>query len=121
MSSPDLPRFGELYPAGLLDVADATKLVRDIIEAFFDKAVLGFYKVYGMMRDYHCILNHTPDLRILVVFACSRGSRLSILAGSFRHILYATEAPNGLLRVPDDVSHFEGVTATQEEMEHGGM
>lgn len=92
--------------------------MRNVIETF-EKSVLGFYKVYGETNGYYCLLNHTPEVRILVVFACSSASGLSILSGSCHHKLYAMKAVNGSLRVPDDLP--TGVTETREDLEHGGM
>lgn len=98
--------------------------VRGIIESFFDRSVLGFYKSYGQTKHDHCVINRTPELRILVVFAWSSRSEMMLHYGSHLHALSAGMARNGLLKPlepSDDFFRLPGINSIPKQMEHGGL
>lgn len=106
---------------GLLETAlDKT---RETIESFFERSGLGFYKIYGQTKHDHCVINSTPELRILVVFAWSSRSEVSLRYGSHLHALSATSARNGLLKRLDESDDFKlpGIRTESKEMEDGGL
>ena len=98
-------------------------LKRETIESFFEESGLGFYKIYGQTKHDHCVINSTPELRILVVFAWSSRSEVSLRYGSHLHGLDATSARNGLLKRLDESDDFKlpGIRTESKEMEDGGL
>ncbi|KAH8761596.1 hypothetical protein F5883DRAFT_562460 [Diaporthe sp. PMI_573] len=98
------------------------QITREVIESFFSKAVLGYYKIYGQTQHHHCVLNRTtPEMRILEVQLWSSHSEWIFDTGSHQHDLKATAARNGLLKIlPQQLQELR-VTPTPVEMPVGGL
>ncbi|KJK78588.1 hypothetical protein H634G_05963 [Metarhizium anisopliae BRIP 53293] len=96
-------------------------LIRGVIESFFPRSELAFFKAYGQTRFNHSIINKTPELRILVVQLWSSASEAIVYSGSHLQSLGATNAPNGLLMIPDDHLRRPNITPTAEVMPQGGL
>jgi hypothetical protein len=98
------------------------QIIREVIESFFPKAVLGYYKIYGQTQHHHCVLNRTtPEMRILEVQLWSSRSQWIFDTGSHLHALNAKGATNGLLAILPQQLQLPGITPTQVEMPDGGL
>ncbi|KAG9249589.1 uncharacterized protein F5Z01DRAFT_641064 [Emericellopsis atlantica] len=95
-------------------------LVRPVLESFFDRSILAFYRKFGRTKGTHFILP-APQLRILVVLVWSSGSRMILHAGSHRHDLPATMGGNGFFAITDDALPIPGIKARSVEMKEGGL
>lgn len=102
---------------------DALELVRDVARTFFQRSTVGFFRKFGKTKNIHCVLPRTSELRILVVFVWSSGSKMTLQPPHPRDH-GVIKAGNGLFTLANKAQEFPvipGNEPTQVTMAHGGL
>ncbi|KAI0977463.1 hypothetical protein F4678DRAFT_16186 [Xylaria arbuscula] len=114
----------ELFKASTFD----NKQNRELIETFSKEPVVVFYRGFGRTKRVHCfrqnVIEVLPDMSMLILGLCSTRAKVTLLKGSHLYQLNATNAPNGVLAIPDEgieeLILAGKITRTEEIFDHGG-
>ncbi|KAK7214104.1 hypothetical protein V2G26_021282 [Clonostachys chloroleuca] len=101
----------------------------DIIDAIFDEPVIVFYRGFGQTKRVHCFRNNVlfpiaPNTLMMVFGFCSTASKILLCESSHLYPQGATNAPNGVLGIPDETLErliaAGEVQVREESFEQGG-
>ncbi|UPK92111.1 hypothetical protein LCI18_003046 [Fusarium solani-melongenae] len=98
------------------------ELISGVIASFFPRSTFAFLRIFGRTRLKHCMMNRIgDDVRSLMVLCLSSESSVTIYSGSHLCQLEATDAPNGLLAIPDVILDQSSIQPEVVTMDCGGL
>ncbi|RSL89663.1 hypothetical protein CEP52_014837 [Fusarium oligoseptatum] len=98
------------------------ELVSGVIASFLPRPIFAFLRIFGRTHLKHCVMNRIgDDVRSLMVLCLSSGSSVIVYPGSHLCRLGATDAPNGLLAIPDATLDQSNIQPEIVTMDCGGL